>query len=391
MESSRKEAPFMKVFVQIPCLNEEQTLPLVLDTIPRELPGVDEVEVLIIDDGSTDRTIEVAKEHGVRHFVVHARNQGLARSFRDGVDYALAHGADIVVNTDGDNQYKQERIADLVAPVVAGEADIAIADRRTRTIAHFSPFKKVMQRFGSAVVNVAAETQLPDAASGFRAYSKASLLRLNVVTQFSYCMETIIQAGHKRLRIASVPIDTNPKTRESRLFNNIFQHMAKSGSAIVRAYLMFKPHTVLGVIAGVLGVVGLVPFIRFLVFALIGQGGGHIQSLIFGTMLLTAAFLTFVLMIIADLQRTNRVLLEETLERTKQMQYGLPPADASGRSAGAVPGSASASADGTGPEGNAVDGRSLDPAAQDPVAVRREYRADAVGAGSAPEVQATPA
>jgi glycosyltransferase involved in cell wall biosynthesis len=189
MESSRKEAPFMKVFVQIPCLNEEQTLPLVLDTIPRELPGVDEVEVLIIDDGSTDRTIEVAKEHGVRHFVVHARNQGLARSFRDGVDYALAHGADIVVNTDGDNQYKQERIADLVAPVVAGEADIAIADRRTRTIAHFSPFKKVMQRFGSAVVNVAAETQLPDAASGFRAYSKASLLRLNVVTQFSYCME----------------------------------------------------------------------------------------------------------------------------------------------------------------------------------------------------------
>lgn len=314
----------MKVFVQIPCLNEEQTLPMVLDTIPKELPGVDSVEVLIIDDGSTDRTVEVAKEHGVTHFVRHARNMGLARSFRDGVDYALAHGADIVVNTDGDNQYKQERIADLVAPVVAGEADIAIADRQTKKIAHFSPFKKVMQQVGSQVVNVAAETELPDAASGFRAYSKASLMRLNVITQFSYCMETIIQAGNKRLRIASVAIDTNPKTRESRLFNNIFQHMGKSGSAIVRAYLMFKPHTVLLWLAGTTGVVGLIPFIRFLVFALMGEGDGHIQSLIFGLVLLTCSFMTFVLMIIADLQRTNRVLIEEALERIKLVQYGTP-------------------------------------------------------------------
>ena len=325
----------MKVFVQIPCLNEEQTLPLVLDTIPKELPGVDSVEVLIIDDGSTDRTVEVAKEHGVKHFVRHARNMGLARSFRDGVDYALAHGADIVVNTDGDNQYKQERIADLVAPVVAGEADIAIADRQTKKIAHFSPFKKVMQQVGSHVVNIAAETELPDAASGFRAYSKASLMRLNVITQFSYCMETIIQAGNKRLRIASVPIDTNPKTRESRLFNNIFQHMAKSGSAIVRAYLMFKPHTVLLWLAGTTGVVGLIPFVRFLVFALMGQGGGHIQSLIFGLVLLTCSFMTFVLMIIADLLRTNRVMMEDALERIKLIQYGTPnhPLVGSGESA----------------------------------------------------------
>ncbi|HEX7349463.1 glycosyltransferase family 2 protein [Brachybacterium sp.] len=314
----------MKVFVQIPCLNEEQTLPLVLETIPKELPGVDSVEVLIIDDGSTDRTVEVAKEYGVTHFVRHARNMGLARSFRDGVDYALAHGADIVVNTDGDNQYKQERIADLVAPVVSGEADIAIADRQTKKIAHFSPFKKVMQQVGSHVVNIAAETELPDAASGFRAYSKASLMRLNVITQFSYCMETIIQAGNKRLRIASVPIDTNPKTRESRLFSNIFQHMAKSGSAIARAYLMFKPHTVLLWLAGIAAVLGLVPFIRFLVFALMGEGGGHIQSLIFGLVLLTCSFLTLVLMIIADLQRTNRVLMEDVLERVKLLQYGTP-------------------------------------------------------------------
>ncbi len=314
----------MKVFVQVPCLNEELTLPSVLDSIPRELPGVDQVELLVIDDGSTDRTVEVAREHGVTHFVRHARNMGLARSFRDGIDYALAHGADIVVNTDGDNQYKQERIADLIAPVVNGEADIAIADRQTATIAHFSPFKKRMQRFGSHVVNLAAETDLPDAASGFRAYSKASLLRLNVVTQFSYCMETVIQAGNKRLRIASVPITTNPKTRESRLFTNIFQHMMKSGSAIGRAYLMFKPHRVLGWLAAVTGVIGVVPFIRFLVFALLGQSEGHLQSLIFGTTLLTLAFLSLVLMIIADLQRTNRVLLEELLERTKTLQYGDP-------------------------------------------------------------------
>ncbi len=187
----------MKVFIQVPCLNEEETLPAVLSTIPTSIAGVDELEILVIDDGSTDKTVEVARAHGVHHFVHHTRNMGLARSFRDGVDYALAHGADIVVNTDGDNQYPQDRIGDLVAPVLAGDADIVIADRQTRTIAHFSPFKKAMQRFGSFVVNRAASTELPDAASGFRAYSREALIRLNVVTQFSYCMETIIQAGQQ--------------------------------------------------------------------------------------------------------------------------------------------------------------------------------------------------
>lgn len=312
----------MKLFVQIPCLNEEGTLGMVLDTIPREIPGIDEVEILIINDGSTDRTVEVAREHGVTHFVHHARNMGLARSFRDGVDYALAHGADIVVNTDGDNQYKQEYIGELVAPVVAGEADIAIADRQTAKIAHFSWFKKRMQHFGSEVVNYAAETHLPDAASGFRAYSKGALLKLNVVTQFSYCMETIIQAGNKRLRIASVPILTNPKTRESRLFNNIFQHMAKSGAAITRSYLMFKPHVVLGGMAALFGVIGVIPFIRFFIMWLMGTAGGHIQSLVFGTLMLVASLLCVALLVIADLQRTNRVLIEESLERIKNLEYG---------------------------------------------------------------------
>jgi glycosyltransferase involved in cell wall biosynthesis len=312
----------MKLFVQIPCLNEEETLPLVLATIPREIPGIDEIEILIVDDGSTDRTVEVARKLGVKHFVRHTRNMGLARSFRDGVDYALKQGADIVVNTDGDNQYPQERIADLVQPLLRGEADIAIGDRQTATIEHFSPFKKAMQKVGSEVVNFAAGTDLPDAASGFRAYSRASLMHLNVVTQFSYCMETIIQAGNKRLRIASVPVTTNPKTRESRLFKNIWQHMGKSGQAISRSYIMFKPHTVFVTLGLVFLVAALVPFVRFLVLWFAGTAGGHIQSLIFGTAMLVASLLCFALLVIADLQKTNRVLLEETLERLKEIQYG---------------------------------------------------------------------
>ena len=312
----------MKVFIQIPCLNEEETLPLVLNSIPREIPGVDDVEILVIDDGSTDRTIEVARSLGVTHFVRHAGNQGLARSFRDGVHYALAHGADIVVNTDGDNQYPQEEIPNLVRPILQGQADIVIADRQTSKIAHFSPFKKAMQNVGSRVVNMAAGTHLPDAASGFRAYSKESLYRLNVVTQFSYCMETIIQAGNKRLRIASHPIQTNPKTRESRLFSNIFQHMAKSGLAIMRSFLMFKPHVPLGWMAAITGVLGAVPFIRFLIYWFQGQGSGHVQSLIFGSAMLVASLLSLALLVLADLQKTNRILLEESLERTKELQYG---------------------------------------------------------------------
>ncbi|MCG7286819.1 glycosyltransferase family 2 protein [Cellulomonas sp. ACRRI] len=315
----------MKVFVQIPCLNEEATLPAVLASIPREIPGVDELEILVIDDGSTDRTVEVARAHGVRHVVQHSRNQGLARSFRDGVDYALAHGADVVVNTDGDNQYPQDRIPDLVAPVVEGRADIVIADRQTATIAHFSPFKKLMQRVGSGVVNFAADTQLPDAASGFRAYSRAALIRLNVVTEFSYCMETIIQAGHKRLRIASIPVTTNAKTRESRLFRNIFHHMAKSGSAIVRSYLMFKPYVLFAWFAAVFGVLALFPAVRFLVLHFgPGDSDGNVQSLIFAAIMAVAALLSVALGILSDLLRTNRTLLEEQLERIKQIQYPGP-------------------------------------------------------------------
>ncbi|TDC47412.1 glycosyltransferase family 2 protein [Jiangella ureilytica] len=328
----------MKLYVQVPCLNEEETLPLVLDSIPREIPGVDEVRVLVIDDGSTDRTAEVARSYGAE-VLRHPRTMGLARSFRDGVDYALEHGADIVVNTDGDNQYPQERIPDLVWPVIAGQADVVIADRQTSTIAHFSPFKKAMQRFGSRVVNYAAGTDLPDAASGFRAYSRAALLRLNVVTQFSYCMETIIQAGNKRLAITSLQIVTNEKTRESRLFTNHWQHMYLSGRAIARSYLMYRPNVILGWIGVPMLVAGLVPFVRFLAYWFMGDGDGHIQSLVFGSAMLVGALLCFALLVIVDLQRTNRILLEETLERIKTLQYGdgrrdtLPGSPPSGEAA----------------------------------------------------------
>lgn len=312
----------MKVFIQISCLNEADTLPLVFETMPKTLPGVDEVEWLIIDDGSTDDTVKVAKKLGVKHFVIHRRNMGLARGFRDGVDYCLKHGADIVVHTDGDNQYPQERIKDLIQPILTGKADIVIGDRQTATIAHFSGFKKIMQQFGSHVVNKAAGTNLPDAASGFRAYSRNSLMKLNIVTQFSYCMETIIQAGNKRLAIVSVPIETNAKTRESRLFKNIWQHMWKSGQAILRSYIMFKPHIVFVSLGFFFLVLGGIPFVRFLVFALLGDSAGHLQSLIFGSAMLVGALLSFALLVIADLQKTNRILVEEQLEHIKELRYG---------------------------------------------------------------------
>lgn len=311
----------MKVFVQVPCLNEEATLPLVLKSIPKKIKNVDDIEILIIDDGSSDKTIEVAKSLGVKHFVLHRHNMGLARSFRDGVDYALKHGADIVVNTDGDNQYPQDRIGDLVQPIIAGSAEIVIGDRQTAKVAHFSPFKKLMQRFGSWIVNKAAGTNVPDAASGFRAYSRYALIRINIITSFSYCMETIIQAGNKGLAISSIEIETNPKTRESRLFKNIWQHMLKSSEAIIRSYLMFKPYILFNILGTIFLIAALIPFIFYFIHVIQGNSRGHIQSLIFGSSMLVGALLSFALLGISDLQRINRTLTEDELERLKEIQY----------------------------------------------------------------------
>ncbi|MEI7654995.1 MAG: glycosyltransferase family 2 protein [Actinomycetota bacterium] len=315
----------MKVIVQIPCLNEETTLPLVFAKMPRQIPGVDNLEFMVIDDGSTDRTVEVARELGVQHFVSHARNMGLGRSFHDGVQRALELGADILVNTDGDNQYPSESIAALIQPILVGHADIVIADRQVKDIAHFSPAKKLLQKLGSRVVNAAAATDIPDAASGFRAYSRESLVRLNTVTRFSYCMETIIQAGNKRLSIVSIPVRTNPKTRESRLFSRASEHVFKSGAAIARSFLMYRPLALFMSAGTLLTIIGLVPFLRFIYFQYFAQSSTgvsrHIQSLLAGSVLLIAAFLSFALGIIAELIRINRSLIEDGLEIQKRQLH----------------------------------------------------------------------
>lgn len=312
----------MKLFIQIPCLNEEKTLPAVLESIPKTIPGVDHIELLVVDDGSSDKTIEVAKQHGVKHFVRHTRNKGLGISFHDGVQYALEHGADIVVNTDGDNQYPSDRIGDLVQPIIHRQADIVVADRQIAKIAHFSGIKKFLQKAGSRTVNLAAGTNIPDAASGFRAYSKESLIKINTITRFSYCMETIIQAGQKRLAITSLPIETNPKTRESRLFKSTPEHVLKSASAIIRAYVMYKPYSIFLALGASLLVIGLIPFVRYLYLIAINNQGNHLQSLVLGSVFLICAFLCLVLGILADLIRINRILLEDQLEYAKRAAIG---------------------------------------------------------------------
>lgn len=235
---------------------------------------------------------------------------------------ALEMGADIVVNTDGDNQYPQNRIGDLVRPILDRQTDIVVADRQTHKIEHFSWFKKLLQRFGSAVVNKAAATKLPDAASGFRAYSRESLMRLNTITRFSYCTETIIQAGNKGLHIESVEVDTNPKLRESRLFKNTWEHVLKSGVTIIRAFIMYKPYLVFGWAALILFVLALIPFTRFAILSLRdGSTAGHIQSLLIGSLLMITAILCVALNVIADLIRINRVLIEDNLEQTKRHRF----------------------------------------------------------------------
>lgn len=310
----------MKLVVQIPCFNEAETLPDVVQSIPRKIRGFDTVEIIVIDDGSSDGTADVARELGVDAVIRHRSNRGLAEAFRSGFDYALSHGADIIVNTDGDNQYPQERIPDLIEPIVHGNADIVIGDRRTHRITHFSRAKKLLQFLGSRVVSLAAGNRIPDAGSGFRAYSRMAAIKLNLVTKYSYTMETIIQAGYKHLAIEHIPIQTNPKTRESRLFNSTPEHVIKSAAAILRSLLMYRPYAFFAPLGFILAAGGLIPFIRFLVARALDQPGDFIQSLLIGISLLTAALLSFVLGVIADLIKVNRQLIEDSLAWQKAHQ-----------------------------------------------------------------------
>jgi glycosyltransferase involved in cell wall biosynthesis len=319
----------MKLIVQIPCYNEEKTLPLVVKSIPRKVAGIDRVEILIVDDGSTDKTIEVAKRLGVDHIIRHKRNKGLAKTFYDGLQESLRLGADIIVNTDGDNQYPQGRIPDLIKPILNGTHEIVVGDRQTHTIEHFSPLKKMLQRLGSWLVNTAAGTKIPDAVSGFRAYSRDAAMRTNIVTTFSYCTETIIHAGHNRIAITHIPVKTNPKTRESRLFKNTRQHIYHSTLTIFRSYTMHKPVKLFLGGGLALFIIGTLPFLRYfwLVFSHGEPVNGHVQSLLVGGILIILAFLTFALGVIADLIAINRKLHEESLYKLRKIEYGGKASD----------------------------------------------------------------
>lgn len=310
----------MKLIIQIPCYNEAETLPGTVADIPRQIEGVDTVEILIIDDGSTDKTVEVARKAGVDHIVCNSKNRGLARTFKTGIDACLKLGADIIVNTDGDNQYHGRDIPRLIQPILEAKADIVIGDRQTDSIPHFSPAKKKMQRIGSFVVRLLSDTKVPDAVSGFRAFNKEAALQLNVVSSFSYTIETIIQAGKKQLAITSVPIGTNPKTRESRLFKSIPKFIERSVSTMFRVYTMYQPLKVFFYIGGLFVLIGLTPSVRFLYFYLSGDGGGHIQSLIFAAIMFILGFQVFMIGLLADVIGFNRQLTEEILLRVKKIE-----------------------------------------------------------------------
>lgn len=311
----------MKLIVQIPCFNEEDTLAETLADIPRQIEGIDRVEILVIDDGSSDRTSELARSLGVDHVVRHKTNRGLARAFRTGVDACLRLGADIIVNTDGDNQYAGRDIPRLCAPILRGEADIVIGDRQTDTIPHFSALKKGLQRTGGAVVRALSETDVADVVSGFRALSREAAIQLNILSPFSYTIEMVIQAGKRHLAIVSVPVSTNPNRRGSRLFRSVPQFLRDQVTTIVRMYAMYQPLRVFFYIGVVLSVLGAIPVIRFLYFYAIGDGAGHLQSLVLGGVLLMMGFFTYMIGLVADLIHFNRQLLEMVLVRLKAQEF----------------------------------------------------------------------
>ena len=310
----------MKLIVQIPCYNEEATLRQTVADIPRAIDGVDAVEVLIIDDGSSDSTVPLALQIGVDHIIQHKNNKGLARAFRTGIEACLSLGADIIVNTDGDNQYAGQDIPKLIRPILDGTADIVVGDRQTHAVAHFSPFKKRLQNLGSAVVRMLSGTQVPDTVSGFRAISREAAMQINIVSPFSYTIEMLIQAGRKNMAIAAVPIDTNVPTRKSRLFRSIPDFVQRSVSTMLRMYSMYQPLKTFMLIGGALSLIGLLPITRFLYFYVLDGGQGHVQSLVLGGMFLMIGLTTFLIGLVADLIGFNRQLIEMTLEKVRRME-----------------------------------------------------------------------
>lgn len=309
----------MKLIIQIPCYNEAETLTIALNDLPKHIDGIDTIEYLIINDGSKDDTVKVAKEWGVNYVVNFKRNKGLAYGFLAGLDACLKNGADIIVNTDADNQYVGEDIEKLVRPILEGKTDIVIGERPVDTTEHWSLLKKKLQHFGSWVVRKASKTDIPDAPSGFRAYSREAALRMNVINEYTYTLETIVQAGRTKIAMTSVPIRTNGELRPSRLFNSMMGYVKKSMVTILRALMMYKPLMFFSIIGIIVFGLGAALGIRFLVFYFQGVGSGHIQSLILASTLMMLGFSTIVIGLQADLISANRKILEDIQYRVRKM------------------------------------------------------------------------
>jgi glycosyltransferase involved in cell wall biosynthesis len=313
----------MKLIIQIPCFNEAEQLPQTLADLPRQLEGFDVVEWLIIDDGSTDATVAVAREHGIDHIVRLTNNKGLAAGFQAGLDACLKLGADVIVNTDADNQYYGPDVAKLVQPILGGRADMVVGDREVTNIEHFSALKKSLQRLGSWVVRQASSTTVPDTTSGFRAYNREAAIQILVVSKFTYTLETIIQAGKHLVAIDHVPIRTNPKTRESRLFPSMWAYVRRNSISIFRIYAQYEPLRVFWSLAAAIGLVSLGVWIRFVVAYAEGNGKGHVQSLILGAVLFIAAVVLWALGVIGDLLAAQRVMTQKTFERVRRIELRL--------------------------------------------------------------------
>jgi len=308
----------MKLIIQIPCYNEEATLAETYADLPKQIDGIDTIEYLIINDGSTDHTVEKARALGFHHIISFKNNKGLARGFMAGIDACLHLGADIIVNTDADNQYSGPDIKKLVTPIIDGKADIVIGERPIDETEHFSWKKKQFQHLGSWVVRVASNTDIPDAPSGFRAYSREAALRINVINEYTYTLETIIQAGRNKMAITSVPIKTNPETRKSRLFKSMWAYMKRSATVITRSFMMYKPMRFFGTLGAITFLIGLAFVVRFLVLFFMGTAGGHIQSLVLAAALMMIGVQAFIAGLQADMIAANRKILEDIQYRVRK-------------------------------------------------------------------------
>lgn len=317
----RHNCKALKLIIQIPCYNEADTLPITLEALPRQLPGVDIVEYLIIDDGSQDETVKVAKAHGVHHTIRLNQHVGLAMGFIAGLEACLERGADLIVNTDADNQYNADDIQKLIEPILSEKADIVVGDRGVSKLRDFSPLKRMLQRLGSWVIGRASGMTTPDATSGFRALSREAALRTLVLSQYSYTLETLIQAGARRMAVTYVPVRTNPRTRPSRLIRSVPHYLAHSSQTILRAYTMYRPLRVFTALGGLMILIGLFWGIRYLYFYAIGQGSGHIQSVILAAVLLIVGFQILLIGLLADLIGFNRMILEELLYRLRRIEF----------------------------------------------------------------------